>query len=162
MKKSTIIQICILLALLTLGFLGIRSCDKNLRNLWEVGLRGPFLCQPYQEELPNKPVSTLKLKNKASLAVYDINKPNPVLVCRSPSGDIVSKTLLIPSDTDKDGVTITYFVHNFVLDSPYQCAYRTDPDLHIYIHCQWEWGGKEGGLVVINPDYSFKELWLSW
>ena len=32
----------------------------------------------------------------------------------------------------------------------------------VYITCDWEWGGKEGGLIDLDSEYGFKSFRLSW
>ncbi len=32
----------------------------------------------------------------------------------------------------------------------------------VFVYCNWEWGGKEGGLIELDADHGFKSFSLSW
>lgn len=32
----------------------------------------------------------------------------------------------------------------------------------VFVTCNWDWGGREGGLIELDPDGGFKSFSLSW
>jgi len=159
MRKKIIIVMSIVLVVLAASILGLRHFGKGI---WEAALWGPFQGKPYVGNLSDTPKSTLDLSDGRMEVYYLSGMSNPVLVCRSESGNLISQTLLIPERTNQNGEVETAFVREFELKKPYRCSYRTSDGTHVFITCEWEWGGKEGGLLSLNNDFSFKEMWLSW
>ena len=125
-------------------------------------LWGPYVGETYTGELQLLPVSSLELPG-VNLEVHQVpGLENAILVCRSVSGHILSQTALIPTRTDENSQTIPPSISEMELVSVYHPIRLTNETVCVYVHCDWEWGGREGGLLFLDENFNFKELWLSW
>lgn len=39
---------------------------------------------------------------------------------------------------------------------------RRNTNYVVFISCDWDWGGREGGMIELDNDYGFKSFSLSW
>jgi len=157
MKKAFIIILA--LAIATAAVLGVKHFSKKK---WEATLKGPYEGKANIAKITGSPFSSLVMPGGEVEIYYPANENNPVLVCRSDSGEIISQTSLIPSRTDEKDKVQTAYVKQLELRKPYSCTFHDCEGIHVLFRCDWEWGGKQGGLLTLNDDLTFKEMWLSW
>ena len=120
---------------------------------------GPYEGADYELPVNSTLTSTSKIKNIGSLGVYEIPDVDaPVLALRDLKDKISWAILLQPTKESEDGTITTAYLRNLkILDSTYRGDSHT-----IEISCDWEWGGKERGLIYLNDDYTFRNFALSW
>jgi hypothetical protein len=154
--KRTLIIAVALVALLAAGLLGIRSCQ---RAGWESSLRGPYVGLPFTGDLTNSPVSVLTVPSRGELQVYElVSRTNPVLVLRSDAGAVQWSRLLVPEQRFDNGRVERAGVREVRLQ-------RLERDKHgheVFFTCDWDWGGREGGLIDLDREYGFKSFRISW
>lgn len=138
------------------GFLAVRSCQ---REGWEAALTGPYRGSSFVGDITNTPVSTLPVPSRGRLEVYELpSRTAPVLVLRSEAGDIQWSRLLAPERRGRDGEIERAAVRQFRLHR----LERDGAGYEVFVTCDWEWGGHEGGLIDLDSDYGFKSFRLSW
>ena len=154
--KTTWIVLAALVALTAASVLGIRSCQ---RAGWESLLRGPYAGLPFTGDLTNRPVSVLGVPSHGKLEVYELaSQSAPVLVLRSDAGAIQWSRVLVPEQRFDNGRVERAGVREVRLQ-------RLERDKHghaVFFTCDWDWGGKEGGLIDLDSDYGFKSFRISW
>jgi hypothetical protein len=154
--KATLIITLSVVALLTAGVLGLRSCQ---RAGWESSLRGPYVSLPFTGDLTDPPISVLPVPSRGELQVYELaSYTNPVLVLRSEAGAVRWSRLLVPEQQFGDGPVERASVRELRLR-------RLERDKHgyeVFFTCDWDWGGREGGLIDLDRDYEFKSFRISW
>jgi hypothetical protein len=145
-----------LVALVAASVLGIRSCQ---RAGWESSLRGPYFGLPFTGALTNRPTSVLAVRSHGELEVYELASYSaPVLVLRSDAGAVQWSRVLVPERRLDDGRVERAGVREVRLK-------RLERDKHgreVFFICDWDWGGREGGLIDLDSDYGFKSFRISW
>ncbi len=100
MKKT----LCILVtcaAVLLAAFFGLQSRG---RQFWERMLHGPFTGTAYSESITTSPASVLAIPARGQLEVHELQSyTNPVVLLRSPAGEIQWSRLFIPEKKRQDG-----------------------------------------------------------
>ena len=154
--KTTLIIALALVALLAASVFGLRSCQ---RAGWESSLRGPYVGLPVTGDLTNSPVSVLAVPAHGELQVYELaSHTNPVLVLRSATGAVQWSRLLVPEQRLGDGPLERAGVRELRLK-----RLECDKNGHeIFFTCDWDWGGREGGLINLDSEYGFKSFRISW
>jgi hypothetical protein len=153
--KKTIWILATCFAVLGTGYWGLRSCG---RRYWESTLNGPFSGAPFVGSITTAPVSVLEISAQGRLEVHELSPPtNPVVVFRAPSGAIRWSRLFVP-DRKPDG-PIEYVG---LRDLRLHRWERRSIGSEVVISCDWDCGGKEGGLIDLDDDYGFKSFRLSW
>lgn len=155
MKPPIIIAVTAVF-LLAASVLGIRSCQ---RAGWESSLRGPYVGEAFTDHLTNSPVSVLPITSVGKLEVYELaSHTNPVLALRSEAGAVQWSRLLVPEQQFGDGPVERARVRELRLK-------RLERDRHgheVFFTCDWDWGGREGGLIDLDTEYGFKSFRISW
>jgi hypothetical protein len=145
-----------LVVLLAAGAWAVRSCQ---RAGWESSLRGPYAGLPFTADLTNSPVSVLPIPSRGQLEVYElVSYTNPVLVLRSGTGAIQWARLLVPEQRFGDGRTGRAGVRELRLKR----LNRAKHGYEALFTCDWDWGGREGGLIDLDSEYGFKSFRISW
>jgi hypothetical protein len=154
--KTTLIITLALAALLAASVFGLRSCQ---RAGWESSLYGPYAGLPFTGDLTNSPVSVLAVPSRGELQVYEFaSHSNPVLVLRSGTGVVEWSRLLVPEQRFGDGSVERAGVSELRLK-----RLQRDKDGHeVFFTCDWDWGGREGGLIDLDSVYGFKSFRISW
>ena len=156
MPKKIIVSVLVAIFVIASGVAGLRSCAQKF---WGDTLHGPYLGRDYTNTIPDKPSSTLAVPEKATIEIYEIeNSNNPVLVTRGGNGQVISRVQLIPEQKDSKGQIQTTFIKNLELRS----VKRGRDGYKVFFSCFWGWGSKEGGIIYLNTDLSFKEMSISW
>jgi hypothetical protein len=154
--KTAWIVLAALVALIAASVLGIRSCR---RAGWESSLRGPYVGLPFTGVLTNRPASVLAVSSHGKLEVYELaSQSAPVLVLRSDAGAIQWSRVLVPEQRLDNGRVERAGVREVRLQ-------RLERDKHgheVFFTCDWDWGGREGGLIDLDSDYGFKSFRISW
>lgn len=154
--KAAWIVIAILIAMLGASILGIRSCQ---RAGWEATLRGPYVGMGFTGDLTNPPVSVLLIPPNRKLEVYEFTSQTaPVLVLRSETGAVQWSRLLVPEQRFNDGQVRRAGVRELRL----QKLERDRNGHEVFFSCDWDWGGREGGLIDLDGQYAFKSFRISW
>lgn len=154
--KTVWITVVLAIAALVVCLLGFRACQ---RAGWESTLRGPYEGVPFAGDLTNQPVSVLPVSAHAKLEVYEVaNLKGPVLLLRSDSGRTVWSRLLVPMQKF-DGEQIE---RASVRELRLLKSKRRSGGYEVSFSCDWDWGGREGGLINLDKDYGFKSFRISW
>ena len=154
--KKTIWAALVLIALLVAGFFGLRSCQ---REGWVRTLKGPYTGNPITGTFTNSPVSVLTLPSRGRLEVHEVaSQAAPALVLRSENGAVQWARLLVPERRLDDGRVEHAGVRELRLRriEPGGAGYA------VLFSCEWDWGGKEGGLIDLDSEYGFKSFRISW
>ena len=127
-------------------------------RFWERTLKGPFTGAAYSGTLPAQPTSTLPLSSDARLEFYEVSGASvPVLVLRR-GGSVQWSRLLLPQRHESDGSTSTAAIR----DARFQRRVFTVSGSCALFTCDWDWGGREAGLVYLASDTSFNHFGISW
>lgn len=154
--KAKLRVLAVWLGVAALLFLGVRSCGQRL---WEEALHGPFPGEIYDGAVPAAPVSVLALGSHGQLEVHELPQAShPVLLLRSSQGAIQWARVLAPEMKQNDGSIDQPAVRDLRLMK----WRKRGGEPVIWITCDWEWGGKEGGLIYLDAGYGFKAFSLSW
>lgn len=126
---------------------------------WEKTLLGPYAAVDYDNKLTQSPVSELSLDKDRRLAVYEPRPAEaPVIALISAVGSRYWAKVLSLQETNSSGVPQRLWVKQVRLSS----VKKVSSGYKVKILCEWQRGGKEQGLILLNQDGSFKSVWLSW
>jgi hypothetical protein len=155
MKKPLLIVIpC--LAGLVVAFLAFKSRG---RQYWERTLQGPFIGVAYAGSVTSSPASILRIPSGGQLEVHESEtRTNPVVLLRSPRGAVQWSRLFLPEKKRPDGTDEYAGLRELRLRSFEQRS----TGAVVFVTCDWDGGGKEGGLIELDPDYGFRNFSLSW
>ena len=155
MRKTLLILVPCLAALVA-AFFGLRSGG---RQFWERTLHGPFTGVAYSGSITGTPASILAIPSRGQLEVHDTQtRTNPVVLLRSPTGDVAWSRLFIPEQKQQDGTVAYAGLRELRLRS----WERRSTGSVVFVSCDWDWGGREGGLIELDTDYGFRSFSLSW
>gem|GEM_PF-1237450 len=154
--KKTLWILATFAAILVAAFLVLGSWS---RKFWERTLDGPFTGLAYSGSITTAPVSVLTVPSRGQLEVHELpSYTNPVILLRSPAGDIRWARLFLPEKQRQDGSANHSALHELRLRTWEQR--RTGPV--VFVVCNWDWGGREGGLIELDADFGFRSFSLSW
>ena len=155
MKKAIWI-ILLSLAALVVAFLWLRS---TARQYWEATLDGPFTGLSYTGSVTTVPTSVLVIPLRGQLEVHELQScTNPVVVLRSASGDIQWSRLFLPEKQWQDGT----IHHASLRELRLQNWEQRGTGSVVFVTCNWDWGGREGGLIELDAEGGFKSFSVSW
>ena len=148
--------IAVLVVATVLTIFGVQRCGSSF---WEATLWGPYTGTAHTQPIRTQPASILPVSGVGQLEVHEVTGETvPVLAMRGSDRRIVWAQLLRPERRDKEGVITTAFIRDLRLRK-----IQPDPNgYRVRLTCFWEWGGREGGLIFLNPDHSFRAFALSW
>ena len=134
----------------------LHSCQQRG---WEGVLHGPFAGAPYTTGITTAPISVLRMPRGGQLEVHESPaSSNAVVLLRSPSNDIRWARFLVPERKLHDGAVETTWVRELRLDRVQQRS----SGWAVFVVCNWGWGGREGGIVYLDPAGNFQKFALSW
>jgi hypothetical protein len=153
--KKTLLILVPCLAVLVVGFFGLRSRG---RQFWERTLHGPFTGVVYTGSITGTPTSILAIPSRGQLEVHDTQtRTNPIVLLRSTTGDVQWSRLFIPQQKRQDGSVDQAGLRELHLRS-----WERSTGSVVFVSCDWDWGGREGGLIELDTDYGFRSFSLSW
>jgi hypothetical protein len=154
--KKVILVTLILMGGLTAGVWGLRSFSYRF---WERTLDGPFLGATFTGSMTNAPASVLAVPLHGQLEVHELKSmTNPVVVLRSADGTVRWSRVLIPEKKRTDGTLDRAGLRQLRLQS----LERRNTNYVVLITCDWDWGGKEGGMIELDNNCGFNSFSLSW
>lgn len=122
-------------------------------------LDGPFTGTAYSGSITSSPVSVLAIPSQGQLEVHELESyTNPVVLLRSPSGDIQWSRFFMPEKKREDGTVD----HAGLRELRLQRWEQRSTGSVVLVSCDWDWGGREGGLIYLDTNYGFKNFSLSW
>ncbi len=146
------------LALLTLSFFSavfLNACRQE--SYWERTLAGPFQGEPFNGQLATQPASSVQVPPKFVLDVHWEGATNhPIIRLREAQGTSVWTRVLVPrlEGQEQPRGRITTLTLNEV---------KTANDgFKVMLSCDWTGGGKEGGIIYLNTNYTFRSFALGW
>jgi hypothetical protein len=143
-------------AVLFVGGWGLNSCQQRG---WESMLDGPFPGAPYTGGITTAPTSVVRIPSGGHLEAHEPPaSTNAIVVLRSQDGRIEWAHVLLPEKTFDDGITRTTWVRQLRLDR----VQRRKSGWAIFVMCDWGWGGREGGIIYLDPAGNFQKFGLSW
>lgn len=155
MKKTLLILVPCLAAVLV-GFFGLRFYG---RQYWERTLLGPFAGEAYVGNVTGTPTSVLAIPTRGQLEVYETNsRANPVVLLRSPAGEVQWSQLFVPEYKTADGTLERPGLRELKL----RRWERRGTGPVVFVTCDWDWGGREGGMIEMDENYGFRNFRLSW
>lgn len=129
------------------------------QRLWERSLDGPFIGIPYTGSVTTAPTSVLRIPSHGQLEVHQLESyPNPIVLLRSSTGDIQWSRLFVPEKKQQEGTIKRAGLRDLRLLS----WERRSAGAVVFVSCDWDWGGKEGGLIQFDTEFRFKDFSLSW
>lgn len=154
--KKTLLILLPGLAVFVAALFALRSCQ---RQFWEHTLDGPFTGVPYSGSITTAPVSVLSIPARGQLEVHELPAhTNPVVLLRSARGDIQWSRLFRPEKKRPDGTV----GHAALRELRLQGWERRGTGSVVSVTCDWDWGGRESGLIELDSDSGFKSFSLSW
>ncbi len=154
--KTTGLALVVLVGLLATSVLGIRSCQ---RAGWESSLRGPYSGIPFTGDFTNRAVSVLPIRSRGALEIHEVpSQANPVLVLRSEAGAVQWSRLLTP-EQQFDGRQVE---RAGIREVQLKSLERNRHGHQVFFTCDWDWGGREGGLIDLDSEYGFKSFRIGW
>lgn len=153
--KKVLLVLAVGLALVGGGFWTVRQAGHGL---WERTLDGPFVGRPFAGSITTRPSSHLDLPGRGRLEVHELSPPtNPLVIWRSFAGEVQWARLLVP-EREREGHVEQAGLRDLRL---LRSEDRSTGSV-VVISCDWDWGGKEGGLIDLDRDHGFKSFRLSW
>ena len=134
----------------------MRSCSQAF---WERTLDGPFSGTPFIGDLPTTPTSVLAIPSNGQLEVHESQShTNPIVLLRSTNGTVQWSRIFVPEKKQADGTVSRAGLRNL----RFQSFERRSTNYVVFISCDWDWGGKEGGIIELDHDHGFRSFSLSW
>ena len=124
---------------------------------WERTLIGPFQGEPYKGEPSTPAVTSLPLPPNFVLDVHWEGATNdPIIRLREAKGTSVWARVLVPrlEGQEHPRGRITQLTLNEVK--------AAQDGFKVMLSCDWTGGGKEGGIIYLNTNYSFRSFGLGW
>ncbi|MFO1511323.1 MAG: hypothetical protein U1F83_00150 [Verrucomicrobiota bacterium] len=143
------------LMLVVLCCASLTACREE--SHWERTLAGPFQGEPYIGEPSTPAVSSLPLSSKFVLDVHWEGATNdPIIRLRQMSGTSVWARVLSPrvGGQERPQGRITQITLNEVK--------AAKDGFKVMLSCDWTGGGKEGGIIYLNTNYTFRSFALGW
>lgn len=136
--------------------IGLQRCQNAG---WKSTLRGPYEGRVFSGEVIGPPTSKLSVDSEGAFEVYQVSgQIAPVLVWRVSTGHVQWKRLLLPTKVKEDGSSEEAGLRDLVLHR----LIEKEAGYELEITCDWDWGGRERGLVDLDHDLLFRGLRLSW
>jgi len=124
---------------------------------WEKTLAGPFPGEPIQGEAKDRSASSLQLTPTLLLTVHTNESTNgPVLRLGQAGRSSEWARLLVPRKQGENEP------RGRINELTLKTVKTNSNGFKIFLTCDWTGGGKEGGLVYLNKDYSFRSFALGW
>jgi hypothetical protein len=146
------------LKLLSLGVLTavfLNACRQE--SYWERTLAGPFQGDPFNGQLTTQPASSLQVPPRFVLDVHWESSTNdPIIRLREDKGTSLWARVLVPrlQGQEQPRGRITTLTLNEV---------KTVKDgFKVMLSCDWTGGGKEGGIIYLNTNHTFRNFALGW
>ena len=155
MKPGRWRLICVTGAAVVLGLFALRSFSFRM---WEATLNGPYTGAPFTDVLPSHPVSSLEMDQDCRLSVYEIADMTAPVVVFFRGGEMVWSRVLVPQRESSDGRVETARLWDMQLLK----LLELDGRPAVEFRCEWDWGGRERGLIYLGADYSFRHFRVSW
>ena len=134
----------------------MRSCSHAF---WERTLAGPFTGTAFIGDITTAPTSMLAIPSHGQLEVHDVqSQTNSIVLLRSADGGVQWSRLFVPEKKQPDGTVRRAGLRNLRLLTLEQRS----TNYVVFIACDWDWGGKEGGIIELGNDYVFRSFSLSW
>lgn len=133
----------------------LNSCRQE--SISEKSLVGPFHGDPFVGQLSTRPVSSVRISKDYILEVYwEKVSIHPIICLRDAQGANVWARILVPllDGQEEPRGQITSLTLNDVKTS--------GNTVKVMLSCDWTGGGKEGGIIYLNPSYSFQSFSLGW
>jgi hypothetical protein len=124
---------------------------------WERTLSGPFTGDPYEGRISTPPSNSLALSKSSVLDVHwEPGISNPIIRLRNADGTFAWARLLAPrfEGQHREDVRISELTLRNVKPS--------EDGFKVRVSCDWNAGGKEGGIIYLNKDYTFRSFALGW
>lgn len=127
-------------------------------RVWEAAMFGPYTGTPFAGSLEGEASSLLELGEGAVLELHPVpGRKVPVLALRR-AGRVEWTRVLQPERTLAGGQTETTGIREAELVR----RVFTRSGTRVLFNCDWDWGGREGGLIYLKPDQSFDHFSISW
>ena len=154
-KRTLIIGIFSSAVLLIAGVIGFRAFTFKM---WEGTLFGPFKGRPFAGELSSQPSSSLQIGNDATLELHESAQFSAPILALRRDGHIEWARVLQPERPLRDGTFETAGVR----DAQLRKRIATHSGTRVLFSCDWDWGGRESGLIYLASDQSFDHFGISW
>jgi hypothetical protein len=142
----------------TLGaVLLIWLCGCHRESQWEKSLLGPFYGDAFSGQLISQSASSVTLPKNLVLDVHWETITNAPIIClREQSGTCIWARVLIPrfGGQQEPRGRITALTLNNVK--------AVNDGFKVMLSCDWTGGGKEGGIIYLNTNYTFRSFALGW
>lgn len=133
--------------------------NKLQRAGYERLMFGPYYGKLFVGEPAGPVISSLKLTQDHLLTIYSHpGETNPVLCLQTSDSKISWCRILVPVQTNNAGGVDEYHISEISLTS----TRRFKTGHAVSLSCNWNRGGREGGVIYLSPDYDFQSFKLSW
>ena len=152
-------QIAFVLCVITFACVTL-ACFAFFRageRYWERTLSGPFSGEPYVGRIATAPSNSLALSKNYVLDVHwEPGISNPIVRLRNADGMFPWAHVLAPHFEEQKTPQVR--ISELTLREV-----KTSTDgFKVMVSCDWNAGGKEGGIIYLNKDYTFRSFALGW
>lgn len=147
-----------LLVLVAIGVVAYLTLVRPFLGFWEKTLRR-FPGEPYSGDLVEPSASQLLLRDGLRLEAVPERKADTYVIVLREGGAVKWRQLLMAERRIQGTATPERL---WIRDLRLLSARRRSDGWVVRFSCDWYWGGKEQGLIFLNPDYSFREVGISW
>jgi hypothetical protein len=147
-----------LLVLVAIGGVVYLTLVRPFLGFWEKTLRR-FPGEAYAGELVAPPASQLILRDGLRMEAVPERKADTYVIVLREDDAVKWRRLLLAEHRAPNAATPELL---WIRDLHLLSAQRRSDGWAVRFSCDWEWGGKEQGLIFLNPDYSFREVGISW
>jgi hypothetical protein len=154
-KRTLTIGIVSAVALFIAGVIGFRAFTFKM---WEGTLFGPYTGRAFTGELSSQPTSSLNITSGATLELHESAKFSAPILALRRDGHIEWAHVLQPERPLRDGSFETAGVRKAQLRKRIAAHSGT----RVIFSCDWDWGGRESGLIYLAGDQSFDHFGISW
>ena len=146
------------LALFALGIFLVMSLNAcRQESYWERTLVGPFQGEPFNGQLTTQPSSSLQLPPQFVLDVHWEGATNdPIIRLRETKGTFVWARVLIPRLEGQE------LPRGRITQLTLSEVKAAKDGFKVKLSCDWTGGGKEGGIIYLNTNYTFRSFALGW
>ena len=118
---------------------------------------GPYTGQPFAAAITTQPAATLPIGSGARLEIHELPEHIvPVLALRATDGSVAWARLLVPESAERHGEASA-----FIRNLRFTKLKRSWSGYRVFVICDWA-AGREGGIIYLDRDLSFRSFALSW
>lgn len=159
MSKKQVIWLFVFIVVAAFAIIGgLNLMEKARFSAWERMLKGPYLGA--EASAPGASTNlSLSLANGTTLTLFEDADQGTVLSFRDVSGQSRWSRLLIAEEQSKEGNGTN---RTKLRNVSFQEVKKTKDGLKVVFICDWDWGGREQGVIYLSPELDFRSFAVGW